>query len=82
MTRFGHILDFELEPEMPKKNQHKPCCQYLISLTFSKPIEYFFPAPDEDIHEPLEEYFNLGCSDVETTELLKFHYDTASHGLR
>jgi hypothetical protein len=42
----------------------------------------FFPAPEEDIGVLLEEYFNLGCSDVETTELLKFHYDTASHGLR
>jgi hypothetical protein len=68
---------------MPQKNQHKPCREYLIFLAYVSQLNnLIFLAPDEDIRQPLEEYFKLGCSDVETTELLKFHYDTASYGLR
>jgi hypothetical protein len=42
----------------------------------------FSLAPDEDIRGPLKEYFRLGCSDVDITELLKAHYDVMTHGLR
>jgi hypothetical protein len=42
----------------------------------------FSLAPDKDIHGPLEEYFRLGCSNVDITELLKEHYDVMTHGLR
>ncbi|KAF8236192.1 hypothetical protein L208DRAFT_1126754, partial [Tricholoma matsutake] len=37
---------------------------------------------DGDIHQPLTKYFELGCSDVDITELLKLHYDTTVYGLR
>jgi hypothetical protein len=62
-------------------NQHKPCRQCLIFLQWLIGSDFFL-APDEDIRGPLEEYFRLGCSDVDITELLKAHYDITTHGLR
>ncbi|KAF8237271.1 hypothetical protein L208DRAFT_1248282, partial [Tricholoma matsutake] len=38
-------------------------------------------APDGDICKPLVDYFELGCSDILITELLKLHYDTTVYGL-
>ena len=38
-----------------------------ICLLSSQPYDFIFLALDEDIHKPLEECFNLGCSDVEAT---------------
>jgi hypothetical protein len=67
---------------MPQKNQHKPCRQYLIFLTWVYHINPCFLAPEEDIRKAFKEYFELGCSDVSITELLKLHYDTETYGLR
>lgn len=42
---------------------------------------FFVIAPDDDIRGPMEEYFNMGVSDVQMVDLLKAHYDTNAHGL-
>ena len=44
--------------------------------------KHFLLAPDEDICKLFEEYFGLGCSDVQITELLKFYYNTETYGMR
>ena len=43
---------------------------------------FYFLAPEEDIRRPFQEYFDLGCSDVQITDLLKSHYDNETYGLR
>ena len=41
-----------------------------------------FLSTDEDIYKLFEEYYCLGCSDVQITELLKFHYNMETYGMR
>ena len=41
-----------------------------------------FIAPDETIKGPLTDYYAMGISDVEITQMLKNHYDTSKYGLR
>jgi hypothetical protein len=37
-------------------------------------------APEEEIHQPFEKYFNLELTDHQTAEHLKSHYDTSLYG--
>ena len=67
---------------MPRKNQYKPCRQYLLIFIAYSIDKHFLLAPDKDIRKLFEEYFSLGCSDVQIMELLKFHYNMETYGMR
>jgi hypothetical protein len=56
---------------------------FVSAIVIGKFIDsFYFLAPEEDIRRPFQEYFDLGCSDVQITDLLKSHYDNETYGLR
>jgi hypothetical protein len=63
-----------------QRNQHKPRRESFVVSFYS--LIFFVVAPDEVIRGPLTLYFQMGVADVEAAKLLKFHYDTATYGLR
>ena len=83
MTPHGSALHSTITGN-PSKLENAQSTQALSSVSHLPWLisSEFLLAPDEDICGPLEEYFRLGCSDVDITELLKAHYDVTTYGLR
>ena len=71
-----------LEPQWLRKTSINPVVSPVFHIAVCPLMNICLAAPDGDIQAPMEEYYQMGVSDVEMTELLKQHYDTEKYGLR
>jgi hypothetical protein len=82
VLQVGAELQLELQPQWLRKTSTNPAVSPAFHIAVCPLINMCLTAPDGDIQGPMAEYYQMGVSDVEMTELLKQHYDTEKYGLR